>query len=236
MRAVVIGASGGLGEALSTGLAGRGWDGAALSRSGLAPSGRGLTPGRIDLEQEDSIQAAAAQIRAHGPVDLVVVASGLLSDGQDLQPEKSYRHQSRPAFERVFAVNSIGPALVANHFRPLMPRQGRAVFAVLSARIGSISDNQIGGWHAYRASKAALNMLVRNYAIEEGRRNRACIAVSLHPGTVDTALSQPFQANVPAGRLFSPAHAAACLLDVLDGLAPAQSGKAFDWKGDEIPA
>ena len=117
-----------------------------------------------------------------------------------------------------------------------MPRNGRTVFAALSARVGSISDNQIGGWHAYRASKAALNMLIRNFAIEQARRNEDAIIVSLHPGTVDTALSKPFQRGVPDQQLFTAEQSANYLLDVTSALTPADSGKAFDWAGKEIPA
>ena len=117
-----------------------------------------------------------------------------------------------------------------------MPRRGRALFAVLSARVGSISDNRLGGWHAYRASKAALNMLVRNYAIEQARVNDQFITVSLHPGTVDTGLSRRFQSNVPGAQLFSPDQSAGYLLNVIDGLTPADTGKCLDWAGKEIPA
>lgn len=236
MRAVVVGASGGIGRSLALGLGEQGCQVEALSRSGRSPQGPGLVAGRLDLDDENSVRQAAERIRSDQAVDLVLVATGLLSDGAGLAPEKSYRQQSRAAFERVFAVNTIGPALVAKHFLPIMPREGRAIFAVLSARVGSISDNAIGGWHAYRASKAALNMLIRSYAIEQRRRNQEFIAVSLHPGTVDTPLSKPFQANVPPDRLFRPEHAASCLLRVLAGLQPSDSGKAFDWKGAEIPA
>jgi NAD(P)-dependent dehydrogenase (short-subunit alcohol dehydrogenase family) len=136
---------------------------------------------------------------------------------------------------QVYAVNATGPALVAKHFLPIMPKVGRTVFAALSARVGSISDNRLGGWHGYRASKAALNMLVRNLAIEERRRNDRAIVVSLHPGTVDTALSRPFQSNVPAGRLFDPERAALQLLDVIEGLKVPDSGKLVDFQGEEVP-
>jgi len=110
------------------------------------------------------------------------------------------------------------------------------VFAALSARVGSISDNRLGGWHAYRASKAALNMLIRNYAIEQARRAPGSICVGLHPGTVDTPLSAPFQSGVPEGRLFTADEAAAHLLDVIDGLTPEASGRCLDWAGKEVPA
>jgi len=228
MRAVVIGSSGGIGRALADGLEARGADVVRLSRSGSD------TP--IDITDEASVKATAEAVKDGGAPDIVIVASGLLSDGEGLQPEKSYRHQSMDAFQRVFAINTFGPGLVAKHFLPIMPRKERAIFAALSARVGSISDNGIGGWHAYRASKAALNMLVKNYAIEQARRNAEFIAVSLHPGTVDTGLSQPFQSNVPDKQLFTPQQSAGYLLDVIEGLTPADSGKAFDWAGKAIPA
>ena len=122
------------------------------------------------------------------------------------------------------------------HFLPLLPKQGKSIFASLSAKVGSIGDNRLGGWYSYRASKAALNMLVRNFAIELARTHREASVVALHPGTVDTGLSEPFQANLPPGQLTSPAQAAKHLLDVIDGLTPAESGRAFDWKGEEVPS
>lgn len=238
MRAVIIGASGGIGGAITEALSARIDVSAiyALSRSAADPGLPSVIAGQIDVLDEDSIAAAAAHIASDGAPDLVIIASGILSDGAALSPEKSLRQQDRTAFERVFAINTIGPALIAKHFIPLMPRKGRAVFAALSARVGSISDNKIGGWHAYRASKAALNMLIRNYAIEQARRNPDFVAVSLHPGTVDTDLSKPFQSGVPDTQLFSAAQSAEYLLTVIESLAPEQSGKAFDWAGREIPA
>lgn len=237
MRAVIIGSTGGIGRALVHALAARPDVEVvhALSRTGAVISHPKVLAGQIDILNEDNIIRAAAAIKAAGVPDLVIVASGVLS-GPDVQPEKSYRHQDMAAFQRVFEINTFGPGLVAKHFLPLMPRQGRAVFAALSARVGSISDNRLGGWHAYRASKAALNMLVRNYAIEQNRRNDEFIAVSLHPGTVDTGLSEPFQSNVPDRNLFTPDQSAGYLLDVIGKLSPADSGKAFDWAGTEIPA
>ncbi|MEO0607175.1 MAG: SDR family NAD(P)-dependent oxidoreductase [Pseudomonadota bacterium] len=238
MQAVIIGASGGIGKALVEGLSQRPEIEIvhALSRSGEGPVHEKIIPGHLDLQDEASIVAAAKTVKARGAPHLVLVASGILSDGKDLQPEKSYRQQDAAAFQRVFEINTFGPGLVAKHFLPLFPRQGRSVFAALSARVGSISDNRLGGWHAYRASKAALNMLIRNYAIEQTRRNQDFIAVSLHPGTVDTALSEPFQSNVPDQQLFPPERAAKHLLQVINSLSPADTGKAFDWAGQEIPA
>lgn len=238
MLAVVIGSSGGIGSALTQLLA---EDPSvseifAFSRSGKAAEVAKVSPAILDVTDEASIQNAAEQVKKTGKPDLVIIATGILSDGADLQPEKSYRHQSPLAFERVLRVNTIGPALVAKYFLPIMPRDRRAVFAALSARVGSISDNRLGGWHAYRASKAALNMLIRNYAIEQARRNADFICAALHPGTVDTGLSKPFQSNVPDAQLFDAARSAKYLLEVIGGLTPSDSGKCFDWKGEEIPA
>ncbi len=238
MRVAIIGASGGIGSAMTTQLAGR--EGVetvyATSRWHSVPDGKSIKPVMLDFQDEDSVADAAKAIALGGPLDLVLVTAGLLSDGVELKPEKSYRQQSLHAFERVFAINTFGPALVAKHFLPLLSKDRRAIFATLSARVGSISDNRLGGWHAYRASKAALNMLIKNYAIELSRSRPEAIIVSLHPGTVDTQLSKPFQGNVPEGKLFTPKQSADYLLEVMDRLQPNQSGKAFDWAGKEIPA
>ncbi|MEH3102015.1 SDR family NAD(P)-dependent oxidoreductase [Sphingomonas adhaesiva] len=217
-RAVVIGASGGIGAALADALAEEGADVLRLSRPDL------------DLTDEATIAAAAARA---GTPELVIVATGVLHDGER-GPEKAMRELDPVWLARQYAVNAIGPALVAKHFLPLMPRTGRSVFAALSARVGSIGDNRLGGWYGYRASKAALNQLIRTLAIEDKRRNDRGIVVALHPGTVDTKLSQPFQQR---GRdLFQPGRAAVQLLDVIDGLRPTDSGKHFAWDGAEVPA
>jgi NAD(P)-dependent dehydrogenase (short-subunit alcohol dehydrogenase family) len=224
MSAVVIGASGGIGAALEAALIDEG-----ITVQGFARSETGDR--HIDLEDEASIAAAAGRIT--GSPTLVVVATGLLHDGER-GPEKAMRDLDPAWMARNFAINAIGPALVAKHVLPLMPKSGRMVFAVLSARVGSISDNKLGGWYGYRASKAAVNQLVRTLAIEDKRRNSSGIVVALHPGTVDTGLSQPFQANVSPGRLFKPDRAAVQLLDVIDGLRAPDSGKLFAWDGVEV--
>jgi NAD(P)-dependent dehydrogenase (short-subunit alcohol dehydrogenase family) len=239
MNVAVIGASGGIGRALTTGLAGS--DSVAriiaTSRSGAVPEGAKVEPQRLDLEDEATIARAAEAASAGGrSLDLVIVASGILYAGDGLRPEKTWRALERATLERVHRINTVGPALVAKHFLPLLARDGKSVFAALSARVGSISDNRLGGWHAYRASKAALNMLLRNFAIELARRNPRAICVGLHPGTVDTRLSAPFQANVPDDRLFTPAFAAARLLQVIDRLGAGDSGGVFAWDGALIPA
>lgn len=224
----MVGASGGIGAALVEALR----DEEAYDVvHGFARSFEGER--HLDLTDEASIAAAAA-IVAKGPAPtLVIVATGLLHEG-DRGPEKALRELDPNWLQRNFAVNAIGPALVAKHFLPLMPRTGRTVFAALSARVGSIADNRMGGWHGYRASKAALNQFIRTIAVEEKRRNDRAIVVALHPGTVDTALSKPFQGNVRAGGLFDAGRAAVQLLDVIDGLRAPDSGKLFDWEGKEV--
>ena len=224
MKAIVIGASGGIGAALCDALELRGATVTRLSRAS--------TPS-IDLESDASIEAAAAAIAPQAPFDLILVASGILH-GDGLAPEKTYRQLDGPALERVFRINTVGPALVARHFVPLLRPAGRAIFAALSARVGSIGDNRLGGWFAYRASKAALNQILKTLAIELARTRPDALAVALHPGTVDTALSDPFQRSLAKGQLLTPASSAAHLLDTLDRLGPADSGGCFDYKGERI--
>lgn len=228
--AVVIGASGGIGAAVEAALK---EEGAFASVFGFARSRTGAD--HLDILDEASIAAAAARVAAAGAPDLIFVATGILSEGER-GPEKAMRDLDAEWLARVYAINTIGPALVAKHFLPLIPRTGRPVFAALSARVGSISDNRLGGWHGYRASKAALNMIVRNLAIEAKRRSERSVVVALHPGTVDTGLSKPFQGNVAPGKLFDPERAALQLLDVIDGLKPQDSGKCYAWDGSEVPA
>lgn len=234
MRALVVGASGGLGAALVTLLAGdsRFTEVIAWSRSTPSVASEKIRTARIDLCDEATIEAAAQRL---GEVDLVIIATGLLHDGQ-LKPEKTWRSLDAAMMKRVFEINTIGPALVAKHVLPLLPRERRVVFAAVSARVGSISDNRLGGWHSYRASKAALNQLIRCFSIELAIKRPLAICVGLHPGTVDTDLSKPFQAAVADDRLFTADLAARHLLSVLDTLTPIQSGHVFDWAGVEIPA
>lgn len=234
-EAIVFGASGGIGRALAKLLAASGRY--AVVRAGIRREGEppaGTVPFRFDLTEEASIAAAAASLTA--PPSMVIVATGLLHDrASGIAPEKSWRAIDPAAMAHVLAINTIGPALVAKHFLPLFPRDRRAVFAALSARVGSISDNRLGGWHSYRASKAALNMLVANFAIELARTRPQAIAAALHPGTVDSPLSAPFQGNVAPGKLFPPETSAGHLLSVLDGLTPADSGGLFAWDGARVP-
>jgi len=236
MIAVIFGSSGGIGGALAKAAVASGQYARvfAVSRSGAVIDG--AENRQAEFTNEAQLAALAGEIGAAGPVTLCLVASGLLSDGPDLQPEKTYRSLSQSAFERVFTANTIAPALIAKHMLALMPKAERSVFAALSARVGSISDNRLGGWHAYRASKAALNMLIRNFAIEQARRAPGSICVGLHPGTVDTGLSKSFQGGVAGDKLFTPQQSADYLLGVIERLTTEDSGKCFDWAGKEVPA
>lgn len=234
--AAVFGASGGIGRALCEALAARGTQVIhAGSRSGAAPQGEGIRPFVFDLRDEASI-AAAAQAMRDDPPQWVIVATGVLTLADGTGPERTYKRLDPQAMAEVLALNTIGQALIAKHMLPLMPRAERFVFAALSARVGSISDNRLGGWHSYRASKAALNMLLRNFAIELARTHPQGVIAGLHPGTVDSALSQPFQSNLPEGQLTAPEAAADNLLGVLVRLGPDDSGRVFDFRGEEVPA
>lgn len=234
MRCAVFGASGGLGAALTTLLAARD-DVAevhALARSPLMATGK-VVPHRFDLLDPTSIAAACAAMG--GTLDLVIIATGRLMREDGTGPEKSWRALDAAGMAEMFAINAAGPAMIARHVLPLLRRDHRAVLAAISARVGSISDNRLGGWHAYRASKAALNMLVSNLAIELARTHPHAIAVTLHPGTVDTPLSRPFQRGVPTDKLFTPQRSASHLLDVIERLGPDRSGSLIAWDGSVIP-
>ncbi|WP_369025137.1 SDR family NAD(P)-dependent oxidoreductase [Qipengyuania sp. RANM35] len=231
-RAVVFGAGGGIGRALVEALLSRGVEVWCGSRNGETDL-KGARGFAFDLADEDSIARIAENLRATPP-DLVIAATGVLTLSGGSGPERSLRQIDAAVMEEVFRINTIGPALIAKHMLPLFPREGRCAFVALSARVGSISDNRLGGWHSYRASKAALNMLVRNFAIEMSRTHKHSIVAALHPGTVDTPLSAPYQSGLPEGQLTKPEDAARNLLGVIDALTPADSGKVFDWKGEEI--
>jgi NAD(P)-dependent dehydrogenase (short-subunit alcohol dehydrogenase family) len=239
INAVVVGATGGIGSAFVEALMGFETVSRvlALSRSDPGLDTNRVTWVPIDIEDEDSIQVAAEDIRSLvGELHLVVVASGVLHHGETLQPEKTWRSLSSESLEKAFRINTVGPALVAKHLLPLLAKNRKSTFAALSARVGSISDNRLGGWHSYRASKAALNMLLKTLSIELTRVNPHALCIGLHPGTVDSGLSKPFQGNVPKGKLFSPKLATSHLLTVIDDLTPEQSGKVFAWDGREIPS
>lgn len=234
--AAVFGASGGIGRALAEGLAERGCSRLfTLSRRGAALGLPGEVPLAFDLAEEAGIAAAAAAM-AQTPPEWVIVATGVLTLADGTGPERTYQRLDAASMAEVFALNTIGPALIAKHVLAIMPRDRPFTFAALSARVGSIGDNRLGGWHSYRASKAALNMLLKNFAIELARTHRHAVVVGLHPGTVDSGLSRPFQKGLAEGQLHAPDAAAANLLAVLARLTPAQSGRVFDFRGEEVPA
>jgi NAD(P)-dependent dehydrogenase (short-subunit alcohol dehydrogenase family) len=215
-RALVIGVSGGIGDAMALELACRDFEVTGLSRSGDG----------LDVTDTAAIERSVAMLE--GTFDLVFVAIGTLAAGGE--PEKSLAAIDSDQMARVMAVNAIGPALILAHIQKLLPQDRRSVVGVLSARVGSIGDNKIGGWHSYRASKAALNQIVRGAAIEIGRKRPNTVIVALHPGTVDTEFTQ----NYPTRRKVTPKEAASNLCNVLDGLGAKQTGGFFDYTGAEV--
>ncbi|MGB0632836.1 MAG: SDR family oxidoreductase, partial [Alphaproteobacteria bacterium] len=187
----------------------------------------------IEITSDAAIADAAAAVAALDlPVRLVIDATGFLH-GDDAYPEKAIAEIDSAHMAEAFAVNATGPALLMKHFLPLLADEGKAVFCTLSARVGSIADNRLGGWYSYRASKAALNQLVRTAAIELKRRRPAAVCVAYHPGTVDSKLSAPFQKS--GLDVQSPAAAAEACLSVLDDLTAADSGGFFDYSGTAVP-
>lgn len=217
-RALIVGASGGIGAAMQACLAARGYDVTGLSRAS----------DDLDITQEASVARVLAPLQA--PFDLIFVATGALA-APGRTPEKSLSALSPEALSAQMAVNALGPLLVLKHARRLLPKDRRAVFAALSARVGSIGDNRLGGWYSYRASKAALNQMLRSAAIEMARSHRQLCVAALHPGTVATRFTVAYQDRhdtVPAE------VAAARLADVLEGLTPAQTGGFYDYHGQEI--
>ena len=230
---LVVGASGGVGAALVAALQARGETVWAWSRAGDPP---------VDITDEASVRAAAALLQAQLLADgrtlrRVWVATGVLHgqtpDGGAMAPERSWRDVRPEALLRQFEVNALGPMLLLKHLLPLLPKRAPSWVACLSARVGSVGDNRLGGWYSYRASKAALNQLVHTAAIELARSHPQACCVALHPGTVDTGLSQPFAKTGLQVR--PPAVAAQELLAVLDALTPAHSGGFFDHHGEPVP-
>lgn len=224
--AVVVGATGGIGRAFVNAISKSG------RFSGVREFGRSTSPA-LDLLSEESIEETAASIANSAALPrLIVDATGLLHGG-GMMPEKSIAQLDSAHLARLFAVNATGPALLMKHFLPLLPKDGKSVFATLSAKVGSIGDNQLGGWYGYRASKAALNQFVRTAAIELKRRKPSAVCVALHPGTVATDLSSPFAQSGLA--LQPPEEAAERLLMTIDELSPDDTGGFFSYEGKALP-
>ena len=206
----------------------------ALSHNELEGLGKKSTGIEFDMLDEASIVKAAAVISKDGPLHLAIVATGFLHNNT-VGPEKRMKDLGGNNMEPLFRINTVGPAIIAKHILPLFAKDRQSLFAALSARVGSISDNKLGGWHSYRASKAALNMVIRTLSIEMAYRNPRSICVALHPGTVDTQLSGPFQGNLSFQKVFTPDHSATRLLEVVAGLTPKSTGGFFAWDGQQIP-
>ena len=234
MKIVIAGGSGGIGNAFIEALARR--PGirqiiATYNRSPDAASHSKVRWYRLDLTDEAAVRDWAAQL---GEIDWLINAAGILhTTGQG--PEKTIRQIDPAFFLESMSTNALPALLLAKHLHGKF-RHGRpAVFATVSARVGSIGDNRLGGWFSYRASKAALNMCLKTLAIEWRRTLPNVAVVALHPGTTDTALSKPFQRNVPQGQLFSPEYSVSCMLRVLDTLRPADSGEFIAFDGERLP-
>ncbi len=232
----LIGASGGIGQAMLELLSAdpRVARILAFSRTGIGASLPGVDYGHIDFDDESTIVAAADSASREDALDIIIVSSGILGSGAHLRPEKAMKELDPDALARIFAVNAVGPALVAKHFLPKLRKGSKSLFAALSARVGSIGDNRLGGWYSYRASKAALNMLLKTLSIEHARQWSDSVVVGLHPGTVDTGLSRPYTSRTPKEKLFTPDTSARHLLQVIDGLAPEDTGSVFAWDGKRI--
>jgi len=234
--AVVVGVGGGLGGAIARALVAQGvYDRVVgIARRPLAdgPENPATTFISADILQERDLASAASIIRQLGSVRRVVVATGVLH-GERITPEKTMRSLDAATMLELFAVNAVAPAMIAKHLLPLTPRDRPSVFAALSARVGSISDNHLGGWYGYRASKAALNMLIATLAIEQARTHPLSTCVALHPGTVETRLSAPFAQGAVPGRL-TPEASATALVGLMDRLGPQDNGGFFAWDGTTI--
>lgn len=233
----VIGASGALGEAFISALLDESPENRLLvfSRRPITHGDARVTYVPIAYDSESALKSAVAAIAPDVRFERIVVATGLLHNDR-VKPEKSLRELNYEVMQEVFMANTFFPAMVAKHFLPRLATDRRAVMAFLSARVGSITDNHLGGWYAYRASKAALNMMVKNTAIEFGRFHKQAIIVGLHPGTVQSALSEPYSAHVKPEKVFTPPYAVEKMMAVIGSVEPSQSGNCYAWDGTVIPA
>jgi NAD(P)-dependent dehydrogenase (short-subunit alcohol dehydrogenase family) len=220
-KVIVVGANGAIGKAFADGCEARGISVVRLSREDM------------DLSSEDSIKACALRLQSEGFFDAIFVATGILHT-PTIQPEKNIKQLNQDNLHTLFQVNAIGPIMVLKHFSGFFDPQKRGVFAAISAHVGSISDNKLGGWYGYRSSKTALNMFLKTASIELRRTHKELIVASIHPGTVDTPLSRPFHANIPKEKLLTPEAAAHQLIELLEKLTPQDSGNFLNWDGSKI--
>tara|TARA_Y100001968_G_scaffold300560_1_gene312060 strand:- start:27 stop:749 length:723 start_codon:yes stop_codon:yes gene_type:complete len=188
----------------------------------------------LDIEDEESIKNCIKNLPENIKFDLIFVATGILHNNNDIFPEKSIKDINQSKLEKVLLVNTIGPTLVGKYFIPHLRKDSKSIFAFLSARVGSISDNKLGGWYSYRASKTALNQIIKNFSIEVRRSNPNAIFIGLQPGTVKSFLSKPFEKNVRSENLFTPEYSASKMLEVIDNLSLEDTGKVYAWDGEEI--
>lgn len=233
----VIGASGTLGETFVTALLDESPDNQLIvfARTPVTHRDARVTYIPISYDSESAIESAVGAISPEVRFDRIVVATGILHNSR-VKPEKSLKELKYDTMQEVFLANTLFPAMAAKYFLPRLLTDRRAVMAFLSARVGSITDNHLGGWYAYRASKAALNMMVKNTAIEFGRFHKQAIIVGLHPGTVQSPLSEPYSAQVTPDRYFTASYAVKKLMTVINGLEPSQTGNCYAWDGTQIPA
>lgn len=204
----------------------------SISRTEVESNDKRIIHINIDVTDEVSVKAAASKI-GENRLDKLIVATGILHT-ELFGPEKSIKDIKIENFVKIFSVNAFGPALIGKYFLPLMKKDKKSIAAFLSARVGSISENKLGGWYAYRASKSALNQIIKNFSIEAKRTNPTGIIIGLQPGTVKSKLSEPFQKNVKKGKLLLPKDSVKSLIRVIESVMQNDSGKIFDWKGEEI--
>jgi NAD(P)-dependent dehydrogenase (short-subunit alcohol dehydrogenase family) len=204
----------------------------AFSRKKISFENRKIKSFDLDIENQVSIEDAAENIKDY-PIDTIIVATGILHS-ENFGPEKSIKEINYATMMKVISVNTIGPALIGKYFIPLLRKDNKSVIAFLSARVGSISDNKLGGWYSYRASKTALNQIIKNFSIELKRTNPKAVVLGLQPGTVDSNLSDPFKKNVAKGKLFSPEQSRELLSDVIEKALIEDSGNLIAYDGEVI--
>ncbi|HAD49028.1 MAG TPA: short-chain dehydrogenase [Idiomarina sp.] len=237
MAMVVFGAAGGLGRAITERLVHEFPEQQiiAISRQSAKSRVTGVQYIALGEYGEQSLSQWASNFKQAGAqLDGVVSTIGMLHD-EETFPEKQLADITADNLEKLFAVNAVAPMLILKHCQPLFDKKNKAFFVQLSAKVGSIEDNYLGGWYAYRASKAALNMQLKTASIELKRSHKKLVVAAIHPGTTDTRLSKPFQKRVPEGKLYSASLSAERIVNVIKGLTPDKSGGLFHWDGVKLP-